>query len=200
MPRIHFEDYVDRLTFKGEEPMPYKDYKESDPLDERGILKDHHKVRVSMLDAATARGEIESTRFTDTGMRITDATDSPLGLHRPGFRVPAGNQLRDSKRALADAYRAYDRDRENSWVDPNSNSCAGEQQFIGQREGDLCTRDGWPGRLRYNHEGNLECVLDHPNGSADHRTLDQKMEDHQLRMDEEYRAYARRKSEEWRGR
>ena len=193
----NLKDDFETVIGKDGKPKRVSSPKNGNMLD---ILQDGERVRVSFFDAMAARGEFTGARSQFTDMRITDADDTPLGLHRPGFRVAAGNQMHDAKRALADAYRAYDQERESAWVNPNSDVGAGESQFIGARENDLCTRDGYPGRLRYNDEGNLECVLDDPNGSTDRRTLDQKMEDHQLRMDEEYRAYARRKSEEWRGR
>ena len=161
------------------------------------IIRDGARVHVSLLDAMASRhqlSDVERYVLQDQEYRTRTAA------HRPGWRVTDSKQVLDARRAVEDAYRAYDQERESAWVNPNSDVGAGESQFIGARENDLCTRDGYPGRLRYNDEGNLECVLDHPNGSADRRTLDQKMEDHQLRMDEEYRAYARRKSEEWRGR
>ena len=170
------------------------------------ILQDGERMRVSLFDSLAARDQqsdfaarkqlSDAERYVMEDMAHRHASAG----NRPGFRYLATEEAKIARHRVRDAYAAYDQERESAWVDPNSNSGAGEQQFIGQREGDLCTRDGWPGRLRYNHEGDLECVLDHPNGSADHRTLDQRMEDHQLRMDEEYRAYARRKSEEWRGR
>ena len=67
----------------------YQQVTTDEAVDEKGCLRDQHSVRVSMLDAMAARAQ-----FTDE-VRITDAANSPLGLHRPGFRVAAG-QPRDS--------------------------------------------------------------------------------------------------------
>ena len=176
-----------------------KFYEEDDdnPFDERGILKDGRTARVSFFDAAASRYQLsDAERYVMEDMAHRHASAG----NRPGFRYLATDEAKIARQRVRDAYAAYDQERELAWADPNLNSGAGERQFIGAREGDLCSRDGYPGRLRYTDDGDLECVLDHLSGSADHRTLDQKMQDHQLRMDEEYQAYARRKSEEWRGR
>ena len=48
-----------------------------------------------------------------------------------------------------------------------------------------------PGRLRVDNDCDLVCVPDHPRGRRDARILDEVVQDHQLRMAEEYDAYDR---------
>jgi hypothetical protein len=66
---------------------------------ENGVLRDRRRYRVPM-----------HVRDGQSAM-ITDGTDDPLGLHRPGWRIPSGGserdvRLRDSQRKLAEEARA----------------------------------------------------------------------------------------------
>ena len=97
------------------------------------------------------------------------------------------------RRETQEAYALRDREDAEAWRNPNNNppSGANSTEFVGQREGDLVTVNGAPGRLRYNDEGDLIGVPDHPIGSRDTRTLNQIVQDHELRMREEYMQYDR---------
>jgi hypothetical protein len=65
-------------------------------------LRDGYSMRVphTMMDSAA-----------DHRPRITDGTNNPLGLHRPGFRIDAAA----GRAAVHDAYDAYDREVSNRW-------------------------------------------------------------------------------------
>jgi hypothetical protein len=65
-----------------------------DSFDENNVLKDGKKIRVAM----TARDAVMSRHAG----RVTDATGDPLGLHKPGFRIRAGDSSR--QKIVSDAY------------------------------------------------------------------------------------------------
>jgi hypothetical protein len=87
-----------------------------------------------------------------------------LGLHRPGPR------FFDSQRRDWPCFDAYDEEISRAWDNPLTGE--GSHEFGGQQEGDLCTVDGYPGRLRYNKDGDLDCMADHPSSPRDRHTLD----------------------------
>jgi hypothetical protein len=64
-------------------------------FDNRGILRNGFTMRVPLTvrDSITARHA-----------RITDGTDNPFALNKPGFRVRAG----DTRQKVADAYADYE--------------------------------------------------------------------------------------------
>jgi hypothetical protein len=67
--------------------------------------------------------------------------------------------VRDRHRQeAAAAYRAYDAEKATEWMG-NPPTGAGSRGPIGQRAGDLCTLNGWPGRLRRDTEGNFYCDI-----------------------------------------
>lgn len=75
-------------------------------FDERGQLRDGHRLRVPMSMADGIRRPA-----------VTDASgDSGLGLHRPGFRVIDGAQQRDAARdAKERAYALYDEEIQQAY-------------------------------------------------------------------------------------
>jgi hypothetical protein len=87
------------------------------------ILEDGETFRLpihKMADAARSRPD-----FQFTPERITDGTDSPLALNKPGPRVPVGGSLvtevmRDAKReALQEARDAYEQELRDAYRDPD---------------------------------------------------------------------------------
>ena len=151
----------------------YQDIDDEDDL--RDILRDGERMHVDMS-------------MMDSARNLHD--DTARASHRPGFRIA------DAQRRDLSVYDEYDVEISNSWKKPPSGFGSGE--FVGQREGDLCTIDGAPGRLRKDDDGNLVCMPDHPRGRRDTRTLDEIVQDHRLRMIEEYDAYDRNLAESWR--
>jgi hypothetical protein len=82
----------------------------------RKILKDGrtYRARMTMMDSAMPH--------RPSFARVTDGTGDPMGLHRPGWRVPAqdarplvGHVVTD---AVANARRQYVTDLENAWRTP----------------------------------------------------------------------------------
>ena len=86
---------------------------EDSPFDERGILRDGRSatVRMSMRDGGDHQRQL----------RIVDASGDPLGLHRPGFRVPARKDamLQDALDDAAKARAAWLDDLRNAWQGPS---------------------------------------------------------------------------------
>jgi hypothetical protein len=95
--------------------------------------------------------------------RITSADASTLGLHKPGWRIETGGNTRDQLvcdgAALdrAELYRLYDEAKATEYLTPSG---TGEREFVGTREGDTCTIDGFQGRLRRDENGKLRCFPD----------------------------------------
>jgi hypothetical protein len=117
------------------------------------VLRDQHRIRVRLADAKRSR---------DRSIPLTDGRGAPHMVgHRPGFVIDASRAARDAK---AKAYEAYEHDLANRWRtrddDPNG---AGSSGPIGQREGDLCTLNGFPGVLRPGPDGKLVCVVSRQN-------------------------------------
>ena len=74
-------------------------YDDDEAFDENGVLRDgaRHRVPLQMRDSLAPM--------------ITDGTSDPLGLHRPGWRIPSGGSesdvaLRDSQRRLVEEAHA----------------------------------------------------------------------------------------------
>jgi hypothetical protein len=90
----------------------YQDDEES-PFDERGILRDGRSVTVQM----SMRDRLENQHR----LRIVDASGDPLGLHRPGFRVPARKDamLQDALDDAAKARAAWLDELCNAWRGPS---------------------------------------------------------------------------------
>ena len=96
---------------------------------------------------------------------MTDASGGTLGLHRPGWRGEDGGNVGDQlvrnghRRDLAELYTRHNDELANEWRSGNPPTGFGSKEFIGQREGDLCTIDGWPGHLRPGQDGELHASL-----------------------------------------
>ena len=84
-------------------------YDDDDEAFENGVLRDgaRRRVPLQMLDSRAPL--------------VTDGTSDPLGLHRPGWRIPSGGSesdvaLRDSQRKLVEEAHAEYLDRlTNAW-------------------------------------------------------------------------------------
>jgi hypothetical protein len=133
--------------------------------DDDDILRDGEtlRVRMTMMDSALS-----------DRLRVTDAAGSAVGLNRPGFRLlrggNAGDQLARDRLAemRSEAYRLADEANVNAWKNPPIG--VGSRGPIGQREGDLCMINGFPGHLRPDANGRLTCVADgHRDAMQDER-------------------------------
>jgi hypothetical protein len=189
---------------------PNLEYVFDDTGKEVEVIRDHATMRVSLMDAMAARGQL-----TDAEQRLAiyDEWQRRGYYNRPGFRTHQqilgdNAESHAARQRVADANTAYERQlttayRQDSVFEENTDRLsrmptgAGERQFIGQREGDLCSINGFPGRLRPDENGSLQCVADH-DPQNDHRSLADKMEAHSLRMQEETRAYEAYVTDAWR--
>lgn len=108
------------------------------------VLKDGHSFRVPMT-MADARSP---------SPHLHDGRGGPVG-HRPGFAFTIDSAISDAKRRL---YDEYDAEISQAYTSPPTGF--GSREFIGQREGDLCTINGAQGRLRRGPDGQLVCVPD----------------------------------------
>jgi DnaJ-class molecular chaperone len=154
-----------------------------DDFDERGVLRDGKRVRVSMQmrDAAMLC-------HVNTRSRITDGTGNPFGLNKPGFRVRTGDM---GKSRVADAYAQYERSLVTAYLGDTENQCThcfgsglinGEDcedcDGTGIAPDERSTRSskgGKGGGYGSGNEGGYK------GGSSDGRSLDQKMRDHKER-------------------
>ena len=92
---------------------------DNDDAFENGVLRDRarHRVPMHMRDGRAPL--------------VTDGTDDPLGLHRPGWRVASGGderdvRLRDSQRKLIEDARAEYLDHlTNAWRGSRSTDSRG---------------------------------------------------------------------------
>jgi hypothetical protein len=121
---------------------------EDDPLDEDGLLKDGHKIRVSMMahDSLTpVQRAVQADRAAydeaHTPLRVVDALGNDgLALHRPGPRyLTAGSATAESamlavrQKVVSDAYNTMLNDMQNAWKTP------GREIKVKQVTGDACT-------------------------------------------------------------
>lgn len=94
---------------------------DDDEAFENGVLRDgaRHHVRMHMRDSRAPM--------------ITDGTDDPLGLHRPGWRIAIGGserdaRLRDSQRnAIEEAHAEYLDRLTNAWKGNQSTDARGRR-------------------------------------------------------------------------
>lgn len=114
------------------------------------VLRDGHRARFRMTDSRPAT------------LGLHDGRGGVVG-HRPGFVVATdAAALNDAK---AKAYDEVEAAMTSAWMDPITG--AGSHDLIGQREGDLCTLNGFAGRMRRGQDGKLTCVVDDHDASAD---------------------------------
>jgi hypothetical protein len=108
------------------------------------VLRDGAKLTVPLQvrDAMRKRGHLH------------DGHGNPPG-HRPGFVMTDNTE---AKRRLDEAYRAYEDDLTSAYLTTGE----GSKGPIGQRVGDPCTKDGWPGHLKMVN-GKMQCVPDRQN-------------------------------------
>jgi hypothetical protein len=126
--------------------MRYEAENEDDVFEWRNdkkILRDGARLRVPLQ----MRDSLRQARITD-GLGGTN-------LHRPGFRV-GDRSLHDAKQA---AYDAYETEMQNAWRNPTGTQ-TGAGSPMGEREGDICTIDGYPGHLLRGPDGKLTCIPD----------------------------------------
>ena len=112
-------------------------------IDGKKVLKDGGRLTVK-------------TTMRDSQERITDAAGKDgHGLHRPGFRLLADDVGPVAKAIARDE---YEEEITNAWRNPPTG--AGSSGPRGQRSGDTCTINGYPGHLEEDDDGKFVCVPD----------------------------------------
>jgi hypothetical protein len=109
-----------------------REINERDAVDCNGVLRSGFSLRVPtmMRDAA-----LSGTRQVVGNNRITDGTDNPLGLHKPGFRIPVVND----RRAVRDAYAKYETSLVNAYrVNDGETQCPDCDGEGKDDDGDVC--------------------------------------------------------------
>jgi hypothetical protein len=162
-------------------------------FDERGILKDGRSTRVSMR-FRDSLSPLQKAVAADTAARTNKITDGRGGdansLHRPGFRVSAG----DARQKVADAYARYETELCNRYKANDSETlcprCSGE----GTINGETCEKCDGEGAISDDdeQEDNGGSGYGSTNeGGFDSRTVD--------RRSAEYDAYDNQIRDAWRG-
>ena len=131
---------------------------------DRGVLRDGFSLRVP----TTLR---DSARSQDAKPLITDGTDNPLGLNRPGWRIMTG----DAGQKVADAYR----DRDEAYRDYENQLTAAYRARTDakKRRGDEDDDDD-----NEHEDGSIKNF-----GSNNHSTDGQSLDQHRQMMDRLYR-------------
>jgi hypothetical protein len=133
------------------------------------ILRDGERLRVPMVMMDSWQREM-----VDRFARLHDGAGNAVG-RRPGFVVDAA-----AGRDLS-FYDQYDAEVGEAWRSPQIGT--GEREFVGQREGDLCTINGNRGHLRVNKDrGRLVCVPDEPSRDTMHDEREAAYEEYQNRI------------------
>ncbi len=163
------------------------------------VLADGSRV---LKDGATY---VVPMQFADGAMRdlrITDASGSVAGLHKPGFRIVSKSDAQRISDARAAAYEEYRRELCDAWR-YDSDGVLGEGKEVGLactvRNHKYRAHFGEPGHL-VEEDGEIVCRPDSLDQRArrDGLTLDELQLDHQRRMQAEYAAYDARVSGQWR--
>jgi hypothetical protein len=92
---------------------------DDDEAFENGVLRDRARYRVPM-----------HMRDGQSPM-ITDGTDDPHGLHRPGWRIASGGDERDAR--LRDSKRKAIEEAHNEYLDQLINAWKGQPKDGGRR-------------------------------------------------------------------
>jgi hypothetical protein len=163
---------------------------DDDAFDERGILRDGRSVRVSMQmrDAAMTR-HTGQRQQTSSKNRITDGTGNPLGLHRPGWRIPT---VQD-RRATRDALQRYETQISNRFKCGDGERLCDDCDGEGFVDGIVCDACGSDGVLPEDERGT--CAKSNFGSTNEGARSDSAMTREQL-----YDAYDRELGEMWRTR
>jgi hypothetical protein len=167
-------------------------YQDDDDFDERGILKDGHACRVSLMDSdSLSPMQLDVAR---SSVQVVDGQGGTQGLSRPGWRLPANDALLQASDA---AYEDYRRALTSAWRGNriHADAAATDARKITKRD----------------PEGRLESTLEEEESFVrnaathaesahrrDHRTVEQMIHDHQNNMAEIYHQLDRELSEKWR--
>jgi DNA polymerase IV len=125
-----------------------------------------------------------STRQVVGNNRITDGTDNPLGLHRPGFRIPVVND----RRAVRDAYAKYETGLVNAYrVSDGEAQCPDCDGSGEDDDGETCATCHGRGTVSASERSSFG------SGNEGHRSEDSRS----VTRDQAYRDYDQALSSAW---
>jgi hypothetical protein len=113
-----------------------EEWEEEDAFEPNGLLKDGYSLRVPLymkdgtpVDDGFSRAIVDSYKRGRSGIDagavlVTDGSDDPWALHRPGPRYLADATARNAANAeLAKAYAEYDAEQSERWRGNNKLEC-----------------------------------------------------------------------------
>lgn len=118
-----------------------EEWEEEDAFEPNGMLKDGYSLRVPLymkdgtpVDDGFSRAMVDSYKRsrngTDTSaVLVTDGSDDPWALHRPGPRYLADANARNAANVeLAKAYAEYDADQSERWRSNSTLECVPDRK------------------------------------------------------------------------
>jgi hypothetical protein len=136
-------------------------YEEEEEQDD-GIVADGERVHVPMWAMDAVQRDVAQHAGKPL---VTDGTDNPLALHRPGFRLTANLAERTAAdAALTEAYQEVAVRDANAWRTADEDGThpllVNKRGTVpAKREGGSCQIDGRRGRLQMVN-GELQCIPD----------------------------------------
>jgi hypothetical protein len=147
-------------------------------FDERGILRDGGRARVSM----TMMDSLSALQRSVANNRITDGrSDDPMALHRPGFRIPVVNDRRE----VVDAYQHYETSLVNAYrVSDGEAQCPDCDGSGEDDDGEICATCHGRGTMSARERSTGEGFGNEGHRSEDSRsvTRDQAYKDYDLAL------------------
>lgn len=168
---------------------------DEDEAVDRGVLRDGFSL-VTSLAMADSLTPLQRS-VAGHGMRVTDGSGDPSGMHRPGPRYVADAAMRNAKEA---AYAEYLHDATNAWRGGDT------REYPIEAEGTVCTVKGPAFRSHFGAPGHVcggLCVPDEMRDAAtrdsgQNLTLDQLKNWHQKNMGRAYQQYDEELRNAWR--
>ena len=178
-------------------------YDEENPDMLDGILQPngHYRVPMFLRDNVTINPVLNASQRAVVGMRQHDAATFDGSLYKPGPRYSTNHAAANDAAAKRDAaYEEYQRYITDAWKSkaPPAGSYPAAN---GANEGDACTINGAPGKLRAiaGHDGYLECrSTDKADHSNDSRSIQNDAQSAQAIKDAAYAEYDLRMENSWR--
>jgi hypothetical protein len=100
---------------------------DDEAFDDNGLLRDGKSVRVplTMRDGDSFSPVQRAVALSSSRASVTDASGGTIGLHRPGFRIPAADAA-DAARtsALEASYDEYQKYIGDAWRTPSGSVAA----------------------------------------------------------------------------
>jgi hypothetical protein len=140
-----------------------KRYRDTNDVDEHGVVRPGGRIRVPvlMMDSMDKIQQQVAADYVADRPRVRAFDGTDAGLHRPGARVLANDDLRRGHvRDMAEIYSRFDAEKSQEFRgDPGGAYYqGGSGELRGSRPGDPCTLNGYPGTL-VEEDGKLVCRI-----------------------------------------